>query len=233
MDSSTNASNQGTWLPAWARDAAVNYRLRPYSTAARASEGSRAQPELWDICKGCILWLPSKDAVSKLLDPTLSNRHPAFFNHPVLVLDIEVTDPRNGTVRFANMTKLSLRDIPRPDREHYLPIYPTEPHQDGRALLHLENERPKRCVIKNSCVSISDGTSSVNFKALQCYAVGQKADGYRYRLKRESFEHVVRDLGCDSSAWIETTALWETFLDKHVPTEAEEAVPTEVEDGSA
>ena len=232
MDSSTSASNQGTWLPGWARDAAVNYRLRPYSTAARASVG-RAVPELWDICNGCILWLPSKDAVSKLLDPTLSNRDPAFFNHPVLVLDIEVTDPRDGTVWFGNITKLSLRDIPRPDREHYLPIYPTEPHPDSRALLHLENEQPKRCMIKNSCVSISDGIFSVNFKALQCYAVGQKADGYRYRLNKESFDRVVRDLGCSPSAWIKTPALWETFIDKHVPTEAEEAVPTEVEDGSA
>lgn len=232
MDSSTSASNQGTWLPAWARDAAVNYRLRPYSTAARASVG-RAVPELWDICNGCILWLPSKDAVSKLLDPTLSSRHPAFFNHPVLVLDIEVTDPRDATVRFANITKLSLRDFPRSDCEHYLPIYPTEPHPDSGALLHLENQKHKRGIVKNSYVSVLDGIFSVNFKALQCYAVGQKADGYRHRLNKESFEQVVRELGCNSSAWIETTALWETFLHKHVPTEAEETVPTEVEDGSA
>ena len=236
MSSSTSASNQGTWEPAWVRESAVKHRLRPYSTAARASNGSRAQPEIWDICNGCILWLPSKDAINQLLDPRLSSRDPAFFNRPILALDIEVTGSRDATVRFAKIKSLrrqSLRDIPRSDSDQYLPICPTDPHPDSGVLLHLENEKPKRGIMKNSYVSISDGIFSLNFKALQCYAVGQKADGYRHRLNKESFEQVIRELGCSSSAWIETTALWETFLDKHVPAEAEEADPTEVEDGSA
>ena len=219
MDSSTNAPNEGTWEPAWMREPANEYRLKPYSTAARAG---RAQPEIWDICKGCILWLPPKDAVNKLLDPGLSSRDPIFFDHPVLILDIEVMGPRNAKVRFANiqsLRKLSLRDIPRSESDHYLPIFPTGSHPNSGALLLLEKEGPYRDII-NSYVSISDGIFSLDSKALQCYAVGQKADGYRHRLNKESFEKVIGELGYSSSAWIETTASWETFLDKHVPTEA-------------
>ena len=141
MESSTNASKEGTWEPAWVRKPAVKYRLRPYSTAARVSEGSRPQPEIWDICNGCILWLPPKDAVNKLLDPELSSRDPSFFDHPVLILDIEVMGPRDAKVRFANIKpsrKLSLRDNPRPESDNCLPIFPTEPHPNSGALLRLE-----------------------------------------------------------------------------------------------
>ena len=236
MDSSTSAPNEGTWKPAWMREPAIEHRLRPYSTAAKVSEGSRPQPEIWDICNGCILWLPPKDAVNKLLDHRPSSHEPSFFNHPVLILDTEVTGPRDATVRFANIRsshRLSLRDILRSQSGHYLPIFPTEPHPDSGALLRLEKDGPKRDIIKNSYVSISDGIFSIDSKALQCYAVGQKADGYRHRLNKVSFEQVIRELGCSSSAWIETGALWETFLDNHIPPEAEEAVPTEVQDGSA
>lgn len=119
-------------------------------------------------------------------------------------------------------------------RAEPLPKFPTEPRPNSGALLHLEEEGPNRVMIKNYYVSISDGIFSLSdFKALQCYAVGQKADGYRYRLNKESFEQVIRELGFSSSAWIETSVLWETFLKKHVPTEAEEAVPTGVKDGNA
>ena len=236
MDSSTSALNEGTWEPAWAREPTVQYRLRSYSTAAKVSEGSRPRPEIWDICNGCILWLPPKDAVNKLLNPRLSSQEPSFFNHPVLILGIEVTGPRDATVRFANIRSLhkrSLKDIPRSESDHYLPIFPTQPHPKSGALLRLEKQGPKRNIIENSYVSIPDGMFSLDFKALQCYAIGQKADGYRHRLDKESFELVIRKLGYSSSAWIETSVLWETFLDKHVPTEAEEAVSTEVEDRSA
>ena len=145
-------------------------------------------------------------------------------------------DPQNAKVRFANiklLRQLSLRDNPRAESDNYLPIFPTEPHPDSGALLLLEKDGPHRDIAKNYCVSISDGIFSIDSKALQCYAVGQKADGYRHRLNKESFEQVIRALDFSSSAWIETSALWETFLDKHVPKEAEEAVSTEVEDGSA
>ena len=218
------------------RKPAVEYLLRPYSTAARVSGGSRPQPEIWDICNGCILWLPPKDAVNMLVDPRLSSNEPSSFDHPVLILDIEVKGPRDATVRFANIVSLhksSLRDMPCSESDHYLPIFPTEPHPDSGALLRLEKESLKRGIAKNSYVSISDGIFSLDFKAFQCYAIGQKADGYRHRLNKASFEQVIRELGCSSSAWIETNALWETFLDKHIPKEAEEAVSTEVKDGSA
>ena len=211
MDSSTNASKQGTWKPAWMRASAVEYRLRPYSTAARVSEGSRPQPEIWDICNGCILWLPPKDAVNKLLDPGLSGRDPSFFDHPVLSLSIEVMGPRDAKVQFANiesLRKLSLRDNPRAEPDNYLPIFPTEPHANSGALLRLEKRGSKRDIAKNYYVSVSDGIFSLDSKALQCYAVGQKADGYRHRLNKQSFELVIRKLSFSPSAWIETSALW-------------------------
>ena len=233
MDSSTSTPDKGTWSPGWVREPAVEYQLRPYSTAAKVSQGSRPQPEIWDICNGCILWLPTKDVVNKLLDPRLSSHSPSFFDHPVLILDIQVSGPWDAIVRFANIRSLhrpSLRGI---TSDHYLPIFPTEPHPNSGALLRLEKDRHNRRIIKNSYVSISDGIFSIDFKALQCYAIGQKADGYRHRLNKESFEQVTRELGFHSSAWIETSSLWETFLNKHVPTETEEAVPAEVKDGSA
>lgn len=77
-------------------------------------------------------------------------------------------------------------------------------------------------MIDNSYVSVREGVFSLNYRALWCYAAGQKADGYRHRLQRESFERVTRDLGYHSSrAWIETEELWEEFVRKHIPSGAE------------
>lgn len=73
-------------------------------------------------------------------------------------------------------------------------------------------------MVDNSYVSIGEGVFSVDYKALRCYAAGQKADGYRHRLQEESFGEVMRALGKTSSAWVETGCLWEEFLSKHVPT---------------
>ena len=71
---------------------------------------------------------------------------------------------------------------------------------------------------ENSYVSIGEGVFSLDYRALRCYAAGQKADGYRYRLSEESFDQVKRALDYSSSAWIETGRLWEEFLKQHVPT---------------
>ena len=78
-------------------------------------------------------------------------------------------------------------------------------------------------MVNNSYVSIHEGVFSLDYRALRCYAAGQKADGYRHRLKRESFDQVVTELGYSSSPWIETGGLWEEFIRKHVPGGAEVA----------
>ena len=83
-------------------------------------------------------------------------------------------------------------------------------------LLRLENEAPKRGMLAGY-VSVRGGVFSLDYRALRCYSAGQKADGYRHRLKEESFNQVARKLGRSPSAWIETGCLWEEFLRMHVP----------------
>ena len=73
-------------------------------------------------------------------------------------------------------------------------------------------------MVDNSYVSIGEGMFSIDYRALRCYAVGQKADGYRYRLTEESFDRVTRALEYSSSAWIKTRELWEEFIERHVLT---------------
>lgn len=226
MDTTASASLIDTWRPSWERHSEFSDLLRPYSTAAVVYDGNRLRPELWDICNGCILWLPPKADVGEIPDPRLSSCDPAFFDHPILVLNIEITGPRDATVQFAKMTSLrnrSLEHIPLSYRDEYLPIFPASPHPNSGLLLRLENEKSKRGMMENSCVSIREGIFSLDYKALRCYSAGQKADGYRHRLKKDSFDLVVRELDYSSSAWIETGSLWEEFLRKHVPTGADEA----------
>ncbi|CAD6590628.1 MAG: hypothetical protein ASARMPRED_004945 [Alectoria sarmentosa] len=229
MDTSISASNTDTWRPSWERQPKINDLLRPYSTAAVVYDGRRPRPELWDICNGCILWLPPKQDVGEVPDPRLSSRHPDFFDHPVLVLKIEITGPQDAIVDFAKMTSLgnsSLGRIHSSYLDRYLPVFPASPHPTSGLLLHLENERPKRGMVNNSYVSIHERVFSLDYRALRCYAAGQKADGYRHRLKKESFDQVVRELGYSSSPWIETGGLWEEFIRKHVPDGAEAAFDT-------
>ena len=220
METTASASNIDTWQPAWERQPELSALLRPYSTAAVFRDGRRSQPELWDICNGCILWLPPKAAVGEIQDPNLARQDPGFFDHPVLVLNIEAAGPRSATVKFARMTSQRRRPlslIPAHRRGQYLPIFPSSPHPDSGILLHLENEAPKRGMLETSYVSIHDGVFSLDYRALRCYSAGQKADGYRHRLKEESFNEVMRHIGGNSSAWVETGCLWEHFLQKHVP----------------
>ena len=227
METAASNPKNDTWQPAWERQPEISARLRPYSTATVAHSGLRCQPELWDICNGCILWLPPKANVGEIQDPNLAKQQPGFFDHPVLILNIDVSGPQTATVQFARMTsvrKRPLSQIPSTQRDNYLPIFPADPHPNSGILLRLENEAPKRGMIKTCCVCIHEGVFSLNFRALRCYSPGQKADGYRHRLKEESFNQVIRILGHSSSAWIETGRLWETFLQKHVPTEGATAI---------
>ena len=219
----SSAPNKDTWQPSWKRNPEFNTLLGPYSTAAVVGDGERSQPELWDISSGCILWLPPKADVGETADPNLAKRHPAFFNHPILVISIEITNPRSAIVHFALMTSLgkrSLGEIEPNRQDRYLPIYPTEPHPNSGILLRLEDQAPKRGMIGTSYLCIRDGVFSVDFRALRCYSAGRAANGYRYRLTQESFNQVMRVLDRIPSAWIETNRLWEQFLLKHVPSEA-------------
>lgn len=228
MDTTNSASNSDTWSPSWERHSEFSNLLRSYSTATPVDNGKRPRPELWDICNGCILWLPPKIDIGKIPHPSLSSRNPGFFDHPILVLDVKITGPRDATVQFARMT--SLRKVSLQQRIHhsqwdqFLPIFPANPHPNSGLLLRLENEKPQRGMVDNSYVSVQEGVFSLDYRALRCYAAGQRANGYRHRLTKESFEQVVRELGYSSSAWIETGCLWEEFLRKHVPTVAKEAV---------
>ena len=220
METTASTSNTDTWQPAWERDPKFKDLLKPYSTATVVYDGGRSQPELWDICNGCILWLPPKAVVGEISDPKLANEHPNFFDHPALILNIEISGPRSGTVQFARMTSLSGRPFSEihPTRwDDYLPISPTESHPNSGIQLHLENKAPKRAMIAPCYVSIGQGVFNLDFKALLCYAASQKADGYRHRLTEESFNQVMGKLGRSPSAWIETGQLWETFLQNHVP----------------
>lgn len=76
-------------------------------------------------------------------------------------------------------------------------------------------------MVENSYVSTHEGVFSLDYSAVRCYSAGQKADGYRHRLKKESFDLATRELGYSSSVWIETGGLWEEFIRKHVPSGAE------------
>lgn len=222
MGTSINPSNTETWRPAWERHPEISPLLRPYSTAVVVNDGSRPRPELWDICNGCILWLPPRADIGEIPDPQLSSRDPAFFDHPILVLGIQITTPQAATVHFAKMTSLGKRSLEQDVRpsywDEYLPVFPASPHPNSGIVLRLEHETPKRGMADNSYVSIGEGVFSLNFRALRCYAAGQKADGYRHRLTETSFDQVARALDYSSSAWIETGRLWEEFLRQHVPT---------------
>ena len=221
MNTTTSLSNRDTWRPAWESYPEISDTLRPYSTAAVVPDGSRPRPELWDICKGCILWLPPKADVGEIADPRLSTRDPAFFDHPILVLDVEIAGPRDATVRFAKLTSLRRKPLehvhPAAHRDRYLPIFPTKPHPNRSTLLRLENEKSKRGMIDTCYVSVGEGVFGLDYRALRCYAAGQKADGYRHRLQKDSFEQVARELDYGSSGWIETGELWEEFIRKHIP----------------
>ena len=219
MDIATSSSKERTWEPAWKRDPNFSALFKPYSMAGVTPVGDRPQPELWDICNGCILWLPPKAKIGEIQDGNLASQPEALFDHPILVLNIAVTGPQSATVQFVIVTsngKRPLSNIPALYRDQYLPIFPTEAHPNSGILLHPENEAPKRGMTDPSYVCMRQGPFSLDYKALRCYAVDQRADAYRHRLTKESFQVVVRELDFIPSPWIETKMLWEDFVQKHV-----------------
>ena len=95
-------------------------------------------------------------------------------------------------VELTSLRKRSLEEHRPPAYwDQYLLISPATAHPNSKILLHLENENPKRGMV-GSYVSIGEGWFSLDYRVLRCYAAGQKADGYRYRLTEESFNQVAR-----------------------------------------
>ncbi|KAL2044774.1 hypothetical protein N7G274_002549 [Stereocaulon virgatum] len=123
---------------------------------------------------------------------------------------------------FAEMTSLGNRSLQeskpgQPNRwKEYLPIAPAEAHPITGVLLHLEHTSPKWDMTQNSYISLCEGTFSLDQRASRCYSK-QRADGYRQRLKQESFEQVIHAMGFQSSPRIKTEYLWEIIYDNHNP----------------
>ena len=211
----SHATNHVTWPPAWQRDENFCKIFAPYSRAKDYISG-RPLPELWDINKGCILWLPARAEIEDKIIPgsEVDQKDDEFFDHPVVVLKVELQSPTAALLTFARMTSFGNRNLRQAKADfhwpNYLPITPSAPHPTTGKLLDLENEKEKRSMKENSHICL-DGTFTLDFTALRCYAVGQKADGYRQRLTKDSFEHLAQSLGMEPGIWIKTDALWETF----------------------
>jgi hypothetical protein len=94
------------------RDGNKHYEaFRMYTTKLDRPQilNGRERPALWDICSGVVLWLPRKDAITPWTlrkFPRLLNLKPRYFNHPVMVLDVNVTGPEDAVVIFALMDSL-------------------------------------------------------------------------------------------------------------------------------
>ena len=228
MDDSPGAADRhDDWRPSWQKDGEFCEIFRRYRRESEDNDG-RPYPELWDISNGCILWLPVRD--KKIEDKIvpgskLDGQGPGFFDHPILVLRVDIRSVTLATITFAKMTSLGNRSLQeakpgQPNRwKEYLPIEPAEAHPISGVLLHLEDLSPKRSMTQNSYISLCEGAFSLDWRAFRCYSK-QRADGYRQRLNQESFEQVIYAMGLQSSPWIKTGRLWETFYDNYITASA-------------
>ena len=211
----SHAATYDTWPPAWQRDSRYCKILAPYSRAKEYTSG-RPLPELWDINNGCILWLPSRVEIEgKILTGSeLAEKDEGFFDHPVVVLKVEILRPTAALLTFAQMTSFGKRDLRQAKPAHcwqyYLPITPSDPHPISGLQLGLENKKEKRGMTENSYICLQE-TFTLDFTAFRCYSLGQRADGYRHRLTRDSFDQLARSLRMEPSKWVKTDDLWETF----------------------
>lgn len=210
-----HAANYDTWLPAWQRDDKFCEIFASHSRAKEYISG-RPLPELWDINNGCILWLPARVEIEDKISPgsEVGRQADGFFDHPVVVLKVELLSPTSALLTFAQMTSFGNRNLRQaktfPNWQHYLPITPSSPHPDTGILLDLENEKEKRSMRENSHICL-EKTFTLDFTAFRCYAEGQRADGYRQRLTKDSFDKLAQSLRLEPRRWVETNDLWETF----------------------
>ena len=214
-ESLSQSAKYGTWPPAWRLDKKFCKIFAPYSRAKDYISG-RPLPELWDINNGCILWLPARAEIEDKIIPgsEVDQKDDGFFNHPVVVLKVELLSPTAALLTFAKMTSFGHRNLQEaktaPHWQYYLPITPSAPHPTNGVLLDLENPKDKRSMKEYSHISL-EGTFTLNFTAFRCYAEGQRADGYRHRLTKDSFDQLAQSLRMEPGIWIKTDALWETF----------------------
>ena len=204
-----------TWLPAWQRNDKFYKIFAPYSRAKQYTSG-RPLPELWDINKGCILWLPARAEIEDKITPdsSVDRQKDGFFDHPVVVLKVELQSPTAALLTFARLTSFGNQNLRQAKAEsnwqHYLPITPSAPHPRTGILLDLEDEKEKRSMKENSHINLQE-TFILDFTAFRGYALGQKGDGYRQRLTQDSFDQLAKQLGMEPGKWIKTDALWEGF----------------------
>ena len=211
----SHAANDDTWPPAWQWNGGFYKIFAPYSRAKDYISG-RPLPELWDINNGCILWLPARVEIEDKIMPgsEVDRQNDGFFDHPIVVLKVELLSPIAALVTFAPMTSFGNRNLREakaaPHWQYYLPIKPSAPHLTNGILLDLENEKAKRSMKENSHICLAE-TFTLDFTAFRCYSVDQRADGYRYRLTKDSFDQLAQSLRMEPGIWIRTDTLWETF----------------------
>ncbi|KAL5344372.1 hypothetical protein ACLOAV_010632 [Pseudogymnoascus australis] len=71
----------------------------PYTTKLlNPTEGWEKRPALWDISRGCLLWLPPNYKFSE--DTRLRHPHPMVLNHPIVVLSVDVSGPEDAIVTY-------------------------------------------------------------------------------------------------------------------------------------
>jgi hypothetical protein len=80
--------------------------FQPYCRPVAYDKDGRPWPSLWDICHGCILWLPRLDEIRDKISPgnPLLQMNRGFFDHPVLIVDVRIESAEKGTLNFVKMT---------------------------------------------------------------------------------------------------------------------------------
>ena len=211
----SHAAIHDTWSPAWQRDSRYCEIFAPYSRAKEYTSG-RSLPELWDINKGCILWLPARVEIEDKIIPGsgLAQESEGFFDHPIVVLEVELLSPNAALLTCALMTSFGNRTLREakaaPYWQYYLPVTPSDRHPTNGIQLSLEDAKPKRGMTENSYICLNK-TFTLDFTAFRCYSLSQRADGYRHRLNKNSFQKLARSLEREPGTWISNDALWEKF----------------------
>ncbi|KAF4637316.1 hypothetical protein G7Y89_g765 [Cudoniella acicularis] len=208
--------------PAWMRDPYFFQLFKPYSKKLNLPQADdrRPRPALWDICHGCILWLPKKsDIQASILQSSseLNGLRELAFDHPVVVLSTSIASPENANITFAIMTTSPasparhMEIMRSPSRQYYL-----SPHNK----LLLERNKgfwSAKSEERGSWISLSN-TYTIDWEGLQCFAEGNhKGIGYSYRLQQKSFEKLLANwTNLPRSPWIETSLLWEFFEKEYI-----------------